>query len=209
MESSKFMVTGTGPDVGKTIVSAILTTLLKGDYWKPVECGPIRDSHVMRNYLDEQKHHIFPPAYSLNAPISPHQASQLENICILPENISLPQTERPLIMETAGGILVPLNHSLLSLDHFASWPAQWIVVSKHYLGSINHTLMTIEILKARRIPILGIIFNGQNAVSEKVLLHYSGLPLLGHLQEEKNMNLHIIEKYAKRWQPHFKKNLIG
>jgi dethiobiotin synthetase len=202
----RIMVAGIGTDIGKTIVSAILTTLLKGDYWKPIQCGDEENSDTtkMKRWLDTTKHTIHSPAYSLKAPLSPHHAARLENILIRLDSITLPQTARPLIIEGVGGILVPLTSKNSSIDLFKSWDCQWIIVSKHYLGSINHTLLTIEVLKKLSIPILGIIFNGEhNPDSESAILDISQVRVLGRLLPENNLNLQTIQEYAIQWKPLF------
>jgi dethiobiotin synthetase len=206
----KIMVAGIGTDVGKTIVSAILTTLLKGDYWKPIQCGNEEnsDTAMMKKWLNTTKHTIHPSAYSLKAPLSPHHAARLENISITLDSITLPQTTRPLIIEGVGGILVPLTPKTSSIDLFKSWDCQWVIVSRHYLGSINHTLLTIEILKKLCLPILGIIFNGEhNSDSESAILEISQVSVLGRLLPEANLNPQTIQRYAKQWQPLFSKFL--
>jgi len=206
----RIMVAGIGTDVGKTIVSAILTTLLHGDYWKPIQCGDEENSDMalMKRWLDTTIHTIHPPAYSLKAPLSPHHAARLENTWIRLESIALPHTTRPLIIEGVGGIFVPLTPKILSIDLFKSWNCQWVIVSKHYLGSINHTLLTIEVLKQLCLPILGIIFNGEeNLDSESVILEISQLPALGRLLPEANLNQQTIQRYAQQWKPHFSKLL--
>lgn len=199
----KIIVTGSGPDIGKTVVSAILTTMLDGDYWKPIECGDREgsDTHVMSKLIDTTKHHIYSPAYSLKEPLSPHHSARLENIAIDPSCVLLPKTNRSLIIETAGGILTPLRTTFLNLYLFEPWQARWVVVSRHYLGSINHTLLTIEALKYRKIPILGIIFNGEpNPDSEEAILQNSGLPFLGRLLPEQTININIIQQYVEQWR---------
>jgi dethiobiotin synthetase len=206
----KIMVAGIGTDVGKTIVSAILTTLLKGDYWKPIQCGEEEnsDTATMKRLIDTTRYSVHPPAYSLKAPLSPHHAARLENISMNLESIALPQTTRPLIIEGVGGILVPLTPKTSSIDLFKSWDCQWIIVSRHYLGNINHTLLTIEVLKKLYLPILGIIFNGEhNPDSESVILEISQVSVLGRLLPEANLNPQTIQRYAKQWQPLFPKLL--
>lgn len=200
------MVAGIGTDVGKTVVSAILTTLLKGDYWKPIQCGneETSDTAIMKQWLDEKMHTIFSPAYSFKVSLSPHHAARLEHTPIQMDSILLPQTSSPLIIEGVGGILVPLTKNRTCLDVFKSWNCQWVVVSKHYLGSINHTLLTIEILKKLSIPILGLVFNGENNPdSEEAILEISQLPVLGRLLPERNLNKHTIQRYAAQWKPLF------
>lgn len=199
----RIMVAGIDTDVGKTIVSAILTTLFNGDYWKPIQCGA-SDTDTVKKWIDTTKHFVHPPAYSLKAPCSPHHAARLENIVIQLDAFTLPITERPLIIEGCGGIFVPLTSKILSLDLFKTWDCHWIIVSRHYLGSINHTLLTLEILKQLHIPLLGIIFNGKpNPDSEAAILEISQIPCLGRLLPEAHLNKKIIQRYAKTWHPLF------
>ena len=195
------VVAGIDTEVGKTVVSAIITSLFKGDYWKPIQSGEVdADSQVIAKLLPSG-HIIHPPAYSFKAPLSPHHAARLENQTIDPDKIIPPVTNRPLIAEMAGGIFVPLSDTLLSIDLFKAWEAQWILVSKHYLGSINHTLLTIEALKIRQVQILGLVFNGEpNPDTENAILKFSNIPLLGRLFPEKTINLSTIQRYAKKWQ---------
>lgn len=201
----KIIVAGIGTDVGKTVVSAILTTLLGGDYWKPAECGDENfDSEAMKALVDQKRHRIFDSPYALKAPLSPHHASHLEGIEIAESALIPPITNRPLIIESAGGVLVPLSEKLLSIDLFKSWGAEWIVVSKNYLGSINHTLMTIEVLKARGVSILGLIFNGVSyPEGEEVILKHAKVPCLARLYPEKRIDKHTIKRYAELWQNNF------
>ncbi len=202
----RLMIAGIGTDVGKTVVAAILATMLRADYWKPIQCGDEKksDTHIMRQLLDASKHRIHPPAYTLKAALSPHHAARLENISIQLEHVSLPQTTRPLIIESVGGIFVPLTPKKLSLDLFKTWKCHWVIVAKHYLGSINHTLLTIDALKRQEIPLLGLIFNGPpNPDSESAIVNIAQLPLIGQLLPEKHINLTIIQWYAKQWQARF------
>ncbi len=195
------IIAGINTGVGKTVVSAVITTIFKGDYWKPVQSGASDTDSAMITRFLSSNHKVHPPAYTFKAPLSPHHAARLENRIIHPEKIIPPITNHPLIIEMAGGIFVPLNESLLSIDLFKTWKAHWILVSKHYLGSINHTLLTIEALKKRSIKILGIIFNGKsNPDSEKAIIKFSEVPFLGRLLPEKSINLSTIQRYAKKWQ---------
>jgi len=200
------MVAGIGTDVGKTVVSAILTLLFEGDYWKPIQCGEEEGSDTarLRQWLGPSKHHVHAPAYCFNLPLSPHHAARLNKTPIDPHAITPPETDKPLIIEGIGGVLVPITAQLLTLDLFATWNCQWIVVSRHYLGSINHTLLTIASLKQRHIPILGLIFNGHpNPDTEAAILEMSQLPLLGRLLPEPNLNQQTLQRYAAQWHPVF------
>lgn len=191
----RIIVSGIGTDVGKTVVSGILTLLLNGVYWKPIQCG---DAEILSQWVER----IHPPAYVLKAPLSPHHAARLENISIQP--MFPPKIDRPLIIEGVGGVLVPLTTQTTTLDLFKSWNCQWVVVSRHYLGSINHTLLTIEVLKMHQIPILGIIFNGEaNPETESAILEITQVPLLGRLLPEPEINLTTLKRYVEQWKPAF------
>lgn len=193
------IIAGIGTDVGKTIVSAILTSLYKGTYWKPIQTGMGSDMQTVSKLVPANCL-IFPPTYSFKAPLSPHHAALLENCEIDLNNIQLPNSGRPLIIESIGGVLVPLTTTTTTLDLFKRWDAQWIIVSKHYLGSINHTLLTLEILQRHGISVLGIIFNGDpHLESEKAILGISKQRFLGRLLPEKIINKHTIDKYVKEW----------
>lgn len=198
----KIVIAGIGTDVGKTVVAAVMATMVQGDYWKPIQSGSENpDTQVLTHLLDPSKHQIFPPTYTFKAPLSPHHAARLENTSIHIQKIVPPQTKRPLIIEMVGGIFAPLNRRVLSIDLFNSWEAGWVIVSKHYLGSINHTLLTIEALKNRKAQLLGIVFNGEpNPDSEEAILEISALPLLGRLLPEKQITPSIIKRYARKWK---------
>lgn len=193
----RIIVAGAGTGVGKTVVSAILAQLLRADYWKPIECGK-SDTRTVQKWLTSNIHR---PAYVLKAPLSPHQAARMENIHIDIDRIQMPHVTGPLIIETVGGVFTPLQENLVSLDLFKKWDAEWVVVSQHYLGSINHTLLTLEVLKKAGVSILGLIFNGKpNTASESAILQISGVPLLARLLPEFFINRFTIQKYAKQWQ---------
>jgi len=176
-----YFITGIGTDVGKTVVSAIVVKAMGADYWKPVQCGDLDNTDSMKaQRLTGCVVH--PEAYRLELPMSPHAAAEAEGVQIDLGQIRLPSSERPLLVEGAGGILVPLNdrHTMLDLMQQLNIPV--IVVSRHYLGSINHTLMTLEVLKQRGIEIAGVIFNGdEQATSESIIAQLSGAKVLGRI----------------------------
>lgn len=206
----KIMVAGIGTDVGKTIVSGILSHLLNADYWKPIQCGHEEnsDAATVKRWLDESRHQVHPPAYSLKAPLSPHHAARLESVSIRVDSISPPQTDRSLVIEGVGGIFAPLTPNILSIDLFKFWECKWVIVSRHYLGSINHSLLTIHVLKQMNLPILGVIFNGEsNPDSESAILRISEIPFLGRLRPEAIINQKTIQRYANQWQQQFSKIL--
>jgi dethiobiotin synthetase len=199
----KFFVTGIGTDVGKTLVSAILVEALGADYWKPVQAGSLgnTDADTVRSLISNQKTVFHPEAYRLQMPASPHAAAAAEGLTIDPANITVPETENHLVIEGAGGVMVPLNPSFLVIDLLASWQIPTVMVSRNYLGSINHTLLTVEALQKRNVPIAGIVFNGDpNPATEEVILHYTQLRGLPSLRQEQALSREVIRGYADQFQ---------
>ncbi|MBA3957905.1 MAG: dethiobiotin synthase [Parachlamydiaceae bacterium] len=195
------VVAGIGTDVGKTIVSAIIVSALQADYWKPIQCGPDSDAKKIKQLTAGLHLTIHPSTYNFRAAVSPHHAAALENSSI-PSYIPPPITSRPLVIESVGGICVPLNSTCLSIDFLSTQQASWILVSKHYLGSINHTLLTAAYLKSRNILVHSLIFNGETVPeSEQAILQFTGLTCSGRLQQETNINRSTIQRYAALWKP--------
>jgi dethiobiotin synthetase len=185
-DKQTFFVTGIGTGIGKTIVSAVLTEKLKADYWKPVQSGDLDNSDTLKvKSLVSNKLSVFhPETYRLTQPYSPHKSAAIDGIGIKKEKFIAPKTENSLIIEGAGGLMVPLNDSFLMIDLIKQLNASVILVSQNYLGSINHTLLSAAILKQYDIHIAGIIFNGKtDADSEKYILQYTGIKLIGRLPE--------------------------
>jgi dethiobiotin synthetase len=194
----KILVAGIHTGIGKTICSAILCQSLAYDYWKPVQAGDLEASDTMFVQAHTQNVRLHPERYRLQIPASPHFSAQKEGITIRKEDFVFPATQNGLIIETAGGIMSPLSENLLNLDLAEHLACPIVLVSKNYLGSINHTLLTINALQSRKLPILGIIFNGEaNEASEKMILRYSGLPLLFSVPQFENLNPISLQKYAQ------------
>jgi len=194
----KLFITGISTDVGKTIASAIITEALEADYWKPVQAGDLdnSDSHKIQNYISNEKSVIHENSYKLNTPASPHLAAKLDGITIDLKNIIEPKTKNHLVVEGAGGVLVPLNNSDFVID-LVQPDYKIIIVSRHYLGSINHTLLTIEAIKNRGLTIAGIIFNGnENKATESLILNYSKLKFIGRINDEPYFDKNVIAEYA-------------
>ena len=164
-----FFVTGIGTGIGKTITSAILVEKLKADYWKPVQSGDLdkSDSLTVKKLISNSITKLYPESYQLTQPFSPHKSAAIDGITIDPDNIILPVTENNLIIEGAGGLMVPLNDQFLMIDLIKKLSVEAILVSQNYLGSINHTLLSILALKNYDIPIKGIIFNGIKDIYSK------------------------------------------
>ncbi|MBN8548024.1 MAG: dethiobiotin synthase [Deltaproteobacteria bacterium] len=201
-----YFVTGIGTDVGKTVISAILVQALGADYWKPIQAGSLgfTDSNIVRSLISNAESVIHPEAYRLNAPMSPHAAARLDGIHIELDTLRLPAVTRPLIVEGAGGLMVPLDTGFLVRDLISSLGLPVILVSRNYLGSINHTLLSVEALKAKGIEIAGIIFNGErNEDSESFILEHTGVRLLGAVGIEEIIDQSTVLRYAA----HFKEVL--
>lgn len=203
----KLFITGIGTDVGKTIASAIITQALEADYWKPIQAGDLdhSDSHKIKNYISNDTSVIHPNSYQLNTPASPHLAASIDGITIDIKKIIEPKTKNHLVIEAAGGILVPLNDSdsiidLIQKDH------KVVVVSRHYLGSINHTLLTLEALKNRNIQVAGIIFSGdENQSTEEIILRKTNAKYIGRIENEPYFDQNVIQYYADE----FRENLLN
>jgi dethiobiotin synthetase len=190
--NNTYFVTGIGTGIGKTVISAILTEKLKADYWKPIQSGDleISDSLFIKHLISNEKTTIHPERYRLSQPLSPHLSARLDGIEISTSAIQIPLTENNLIIEGAGGLMVPLNNGELILDLIKKLNAKVIVVSQNYLGSINHTLLTLEVLKVNQIEVEGLIFNGvRNQETEHYIETYSGIKILGRIPK-----MSIIDK---------------
>ena len=198
----KIFITGIGTDVGKTIASAIVTEALEADYWKPIQAGDLSnsDSHKIKKYISNDTAIIHENSYQLNTPASPHFAAEIDGTTIDLNKIIEPITENHLVIEGAGGILVPLNETNCIIDLIQP-DYKVILVSRHYLGSINHTLLTIEILKSRNINIAGIIFSGdENKSTETIILNKTGLKCIGRIENEPYFDQNVIKYYADKFQ---------
>lgn len=179
------VVTGTDTDAGKTVVAAGLTLCLpNAHYWKPVQSGttPATDTATVRALTGLPTDRFLPEAYLLREPASPHLSARLEGVEIDLDRLSLPETGAPLIVEGAGGLMVPLTEQALAIDLFARWGRPVILVARTGLGTINHSLLSIEALRTRQIPIGGILFSGDpHGENERIIPQLSGIPSLGRL----------------------------
>lgn len=199
-----YFVTAIHTDSGKTLVSAILCEALQAGYWKPIQAGFPTDSETVAQLISNAKTTIHPEAYVLKMPASPHASAKAEGIEINRGKIKLPLPSQDLIIEGAGGCLVPLAKDFFVTDLITMFQAEVILVSNLYLGSINHTLLTVEALKSRGISIKGIIFNGEpNAESESIILSTTKLPVLLRVLQEPTITKEVVQRYAQQ----LKKNL--
>lgn len=181
----RIFVSGIGTEIGKTFCSAIIVEALKADYWKPLQAGELDqlDSAWVRRAISNSITKIHPEHYLLSEPMSPHAAAKIDGIELNITDFIVPETENNLIIEGAGGLMVPLNdRGDFIVDLIPHLADEVILISKNYLGSINHTLLSIELLKQRKIPILGVIFNGDpNPETEEIILETTGLTCLGKI----------------------------
>jgi dethiobiotin synthetase len=194
-----YFVTGIDTDSGKTLVSAILCEALQADYWKPVQAGLPLDRDTVRGLISDPSIKLHDEQYFLKFPASPHAAAKLEDISIEMDCFTLPTTHKTLIIEGAGGCLVPLNNENFVIELAERFQCQVVLVADLYLGSINHTLLTISELRKRNLDVKGIIFNGErNPASEDIILHHAGMRCLLRIEREKEMTREIVKHYADK-----------
>ena len=175
-------ITGTDTGIGKTVVAAGLVAALGGRYWKPVQAGLDDGSDSATVAALAPGALVHPEAYRLNTPCSPHHAAALDGVTIDAARLILPEGAGPLVVEGAGGVLVPLREDLLFADMMARWGLPVVLVARTSLGTINHTLLSIEALRARGVALAGVAFvGGANAENERVIGAISGVPRLGRL----------------------------
>lgn len=203
----KLFITGIGTDVGKTVASAIVVQALEADYWKPIQAGDLdhSDTDKVKDLVSNSKSQFHPNAHALNTPASPHHAATLDGIVLDIKKIKEPFTSNHLVIEGAGGILVPLNDTDSIIDLIQT-DYKVIVVSRHYLGSINHTLLTFEALKNKNIEVAGIIFSGdENQATESIILKRVKVKCIGRIESEPYFDQNVIQYYADL----FRENLLS
>ncbi|MBE7660067.1 dethiobiotin synthase [Tenacibaculum finnmarkense] len=202
-----YFITGISTEVGKTVASAIFTEALKADYWKPIQAGELEDSdsHKIKKFISNKKTIIHPNSYALKTPMSPHAAAEIENITIDLAKIIEPKTDNEnLVIEGAGGLFVPLNNTDTILDIIKP-DYKVIVVSRHYLGSINHTLLTVNLLKEKGFDV-SILFSGdEHKTTEQIIKKMTNVPIIGRIDEEPYFDKSVIKEYADI----FRENLIN
>jgi len=187
----RFVITGTDTDIGKTVFAAALTAALSASYWKPVQAGLAdgTDSETVARLGGVDPSRILPERYRLEIPASPHFSAAQEGIAIELDDFAIPRVDGPLIIEGAGGALVPVNPELLFADLFAHWALPVIIVASTRLGTINHSLLTIEALRNRGVPIHGIAFIGPEVSdSEQVICEIGKVARLGRLPMIENLS---------------------
>lgn len=195
----KYFVSAIGTDSGKSIVSAILCEKLKADYWKPIQAGvePTTDSELIKSLISNKKTVIHKEAYKLKTPVSPHYAAEIDHKIIDLNKINLPETNNTLVIEGAGGLLVPINEKNFVYDLIPQLGAELILVVNFYLGSINHTLLTLEYLKNRKTKVKGLIFNGDYPFSSaRIIENNSPWPVLGKIPNAGKLNKSFVKEAA-------------
>ena len=195
---NKYFITGIGTDVGKTVVAAVVTEALKADYWKPVQAGELQhtDTHSIEELISNSQSVMHEHSYALRTPMSPHAAAEIDGIRIDLSAFKEPTTENHLVVEGAGGVLVPLNDQETILDLIKT-DYKIIVVSRHYLGSINHTLLTLNEIRRRGLEVSGIIFNGKTHPStENIIKKIGQVKEIGRIDQEAVIDKKVIKKYA-------------
>jgi len=196
----KFIICGTDTDIGKTLISSFFVRGLNSFYWKPIQSGieSQTDSQTVEELTQVSKKKIIKEAYVFTKPLSPHWAAEIDQKTINFDMLRLPKVNGSLIVETAGGLMVPITRNFLQIDQIKQWNLPVILVCKSSLGTLNHTLLSIEALKLRNIEILGLVVNGEKHLDNpKTLVDFSGIPLIAEFPYIKKMdsnNLDILWK---------------
>lgn len=196
----RLVVCGTDTDVGKTVVSALLVQGLGAHYWKPVQSGLEGggDTGRVQQLLGLPPERVLPEAYRLTAPVSPHWAAERDGLSIDPARLALPAWDGPLVVETAGGLLVPLRRNWLQIEQIAVWGLPVLLVARSGLGTLNHTLLSLEALQRRSIPVLGLVLNGDpHPDNPRTLAALGGVPVLAELPPLDPLDR---EGLARQWQ---------
>jgi len=194
----KIAITGIHTGIGKTVATSMLAEALGADYWKPVQAGmEERDSDVLMKLLTNGPARVHPEAVCLTQPMSPHAAAAIDNVEVDYKKFKWPITTKVLLVETAGGILSPMSDDSTMADFIAYFKLPTILITQNYLGSINHTLMSIEVLKNRGIKILGLVINGAAyPSSESFIEQYAGIPVLARIPHFETLTQKTIHAAA-------------
>lgn len=182
--SARIVVTGTDTDVGKTVFAAGLASLLGASYWKPVQAGlgGETDSETVGRLGKISPSRILPERWRLNTPASPHHAATVDQVTIVPEDLHPPEIDGPLVIEGAGGLLVPLTQTTTFADVFSRWKVPVVLCARTRLGTINHTLLSLEALRVRNVPVLGVAFIGDaEPETQSIIGKLGGTRILGRL----------------------------
>jgi len=197
----KYFITGISTDVGKTIASAIIVKALQADYWKPIQAGDLEnsDTHKVERLVSNKKSKFHKNSYALQTPMSPHAAAKIDGITIELNKIIEPKTTNHLVIEGAGGLLVPINDNNTILDIIKP-EYHVIVISRHYLGSINHSLLTIKLLQEKGFEV-SVIFSGDEHTStEEIIQKMTNVTILGRIENEPYFDKNVIKEYAQKFK---------
>ncbi len=206
MKQQTFFITGISTEVGKTVAAAIVTEALKADYWKPVQAGELDhcDTKKVARLVSNEKSQFHPNSYALHTPMSPHAAAAIDNVHIEIAEVVAPATDNHLVIEGAGGVLVPLNDTDTILDLILP-SYKVIVVSRHYLGSINHTLLTLQLLQGKGFEV-AVIFSGEeHPTTEAVIKKMTGVTVIGRIDEEPYFDQNVVKEYAALFREQLEK----
>ena len=197
MSAVNYFVTAIGTNSGKTFISSILCEALEADYWKPIQAGLPKDSERVAQLVSNTKTKIHSERHLLKTPASPHAAARLDGIQINLTDFKIPQTSNSLIIEGAGGCLVPINEKNFVVDLAEQFKTEIILVANLYLGSINHSLLTAFLLQQRKLKVKGIVFNGiPNDESERIILQHTQFKCLLKVNQETEVTKNEVIKYA-------------
>lgn len=197
----KYFITGISTEVGKTVAAAIVTEALEADYWKPIQAGDLdnSDTHKVERFISNKKSVFHQNSYALQTPMSPHAAAVIDGFTIDLKNITAPKTDNHLVIEGAGGLLVPLNDNDTILDLIQP-DYKVIVVSRHYLGSINHTLLTVKLLQEKGFNV-AILFSGdEHKTTENIIEKMTNVAVIGRIDEEPYFDQNVIKEYALKFK---------
>lgn len=194
---SRYIITGTDTDIGKTVCAAMLTRALNATYWKPVQSGMegTVDTRRVQKLTELPDEYFLPESYIFSEPLSPHRSAELDNAEINVDSLTLPEVNTPLIIEGAGGLMVPLTRKNLLINLFKNWNLPVILCARTGLGTINHTLLSLEALWSRNIPVKGLVFIGEeNADNMNTIAEFSGTEILGYIPILEEINATALDK---------------
>ena len=192
----KFVICGTDTDIGKTLISSFFVRGLNSYYWKPIQSGleSETDSQAIERLSKINKEKIIKEAYIFTKPVSPHWAAEIDKKKINFKLLNIPNVNDSLIIETAGGLMVPITRNYLQIDQIRKWDLPVILVCKSSLGTINHTLLSIEALEKRNIKIIGLVINGEKHLDNpNTLTKFSGLPIIAEFPYIQNINSNNLD----------------
>lgn len=202
----KYFITGISTEVGKTIASAIITEALEADYWKPIQAGELDNSDMdkVKRFISNSKSTFHSNSYALKTPMSPHAAAEIDKVTIDVAKITIPSTTNHLVIEGAGGLLVPLNDTETILNLIQP-DYKVIVVSRHYLGSINHTLLTVNLLQQKGFNVALLFSGNEHKSTEEIIQKMTQIPIIGRIEEEPYFDKNVVKEYAGLFKSNLEK----